>query len=38
MEQMRSAGLPLYECLAVMAALALQLASLLGLLRGFAGH
>ena len=38
MEHTRSASLSLYECLAVMAALGLQIASLLGLLRGFAGH
>ena len=38
MEQVRSASLSLYECLAVMAALALQISSLLRLLQGFAGH
>jgi len=38
MEQTRGASLSLYECLAVMAALALQIASLMGLLQGFAGH
>lgn len=38
MEQMRSASLSMYECLAVLAALILQLASLVGMLRGFGGH
>lgn len=36
MEQTRSAGLPLLECLAVLAALGLQIASLMGLLHGVA--
>jgi hypothetical protein len=38
MEQTRSASLSLVECLAVMAALGFQLASLLGMLHGFAAH
>jgi len=38
MEQTRSASFSVYECLAVVAALGLQIASLLGLLQNFAGH
>lgn len=38
MEPMRSTSLSLVECLAVMAALGLQLASLLRMLHGFAAH
>jgi hypothetical protein len=37
MEQTRS-GISVYECLAVLAALGLQLASLMRMLHGFAAH
>lgn len=38
MEQTRSASLSIYECLAVLAALVLQLASLMGMVHGLGGH